>query len=318
MKGDAPFFVHVRASALRGSIRDVTSRTTATRPLLASVVFVAVAACTTRAMPTSRGTADVGRVESRAGAAAPRAEAEIDRLVEAVLTRRDLASMRTTPLPELGEHIYELVYEPKIPPKPRTVSEDALRGGLLAYEPARVFDEWIWRFGREGSADGELRRIYMNVMPDAAVAVADRIAVGMNAFSKRWGFKLPKTLAGFDRSSSGVLYVNTLDYTRAKDVVVAVVAEGPDAFANEITPLTKPIAKGAGAAHEPSPEHAPRLRTAQSFGSARCDMIAEAIAAAPPEASPAELKRLVRERFRRYGVDPERPWLDDGAAVDDL
>ena len=55
-----------------------------------------------------------------------------------------------------------------------------------------------------------------------------------------------------------------------------------------------------------------------SHGESRSDIIAEAILDAPANATKAQIQQLVREKLKKYGFDPDRPWLKQGAKVDDL
>jgi len=88
-------------------------------------------------------------------------------------------------------------------------------------------------------------------------------------------------------------------------------AEGSPAF-------TKPIGKGISAAHEPIQESLPVRVGKVSHGESRSDIIAEAILKAPPNATKAQVQQLVRDRLKYYKFDPDRPWLKQGAKVDDL
>jgi hypothetical protein len=90
------------------------------------------------------------------------------------------------------------------------------------------------------------------------------------------------------------------------------IAEGSPAF-------TKPMGKGISVAEEPIQEGLPVVyHGAHSFGTARVNLIAEAINQAPAKASAEQVKVLVRAKLQRAGFDPDRPWLAQGSKVDRL
>ena len=79
------------------------------------------------------------------------------------------------------------------------------------------------------------------------------------------------------------------------------------------------MGKGISVAEEPLQEGLPVVaHGGHSFGTARANLIAEAINQAPANASPAQVKVLVRAKLQNAGFDPDRPWLAQGSRIDRL
>src|SRR5215472_17342743 len=121
---------------------------------------------------------------------------------------------------------------------------------------------------------------------------------------------MPEKLADFNRSDSGVLYVEQGEYARVKEIVQRFAKEHPDAFAEGSPAFTKPIAKGISVADEPVQSGLPPTPGGtHSFGGVRSDIAADAILHAPAGATKEEIRALVRQRLKDYGFDPDKPWL---------
>jgi hypothetical protein len=230
----------------------------------------------------------------------------------------------------LGDRIYAEQYNPVGEPKPSKITQSDYERQLSRYEPSGDDPSWNRRVNRpqprevpnvfnpEWAHGAEVRRFYFNVKPDRAAELADYLSNQLNARDMKFLYKMPNKIGKFNRSDSGVLYVQKADYQTVKEVVQRYAKAHPDAFAEGSPAFTKPIAKGVSAADEPVQEGLPPTHGGHSFGSARSDIIAEAILQAPAGATKEELRALVRQRLREYGFDPDKPWLKQGATVDDL
>lgn len=241
----------------------------------------------------------------------------VDRVLAGGKSGTELAAM--TPL-ERADFVYELVYGSDSPKVTPAITQAQHHAALQHYERKMEIPDWHVRAGVEGqAADGAARRFYLDLAPDGAADFADALCADLNAAKIPFTLKLPTSLAEYDRSSAGVLYVRTSDYAAAKPIVLGIAAKLPGALGPATPPFTKKLARGVAAAHEPDPAlPAPSTREKHSFGTLRSDALAEAFGAAPASASREQLARLARERLVHYGIDPDRPWLNRASDPDDL
>jgi hypothetical protein len=112
--------------------------------------------------------------------------------------------------------------------------------------------------------------------------------------------------------------VDRSDYRIARRVAAATSEALPESFADSCVPFTKRITRGVSAADEPDGAFAPKTRPQHSFGTFVSDVLAESLLALPENAPPASVVAEAERRFRAYGIDPDRPYLRRGHAVDDL
>ena len=109
--------------------------------------------------------------------------------------------------------------------------------------------------------------------------------------------------ASYDRCDSGVLYLRRADWTAARAVVSAVLAEVGPALRGRTPALTKPLAPGLAVAEDPG--------GGESYGLTRCTQIAEGIARAHEHGVESHDERvaLVVEALTEAGVDVDAPYL---------
>jgi hypothetical protein len=226
-----------------------------------------------------------------------------------------------------GDRIYKQQYNPVGEPKPYSIKQSDYERELSQYNGVKLKDgHWNRRFNEVAPGDprtlgptGDVRRFYFNVQPDRAAELADYVTTELNARKIEFEYKMPEKLADFNRSDSGVLYVEQGEYARVKEIVQRFAKEHPDAFAEGSPAFTKPIAKGISVADEPVQSGLPPTPGGtHSFGGVRSDIAADAILHAPAGATKEEIRALVRQRLKDYGFDPDKPWLRQNATVDDL
>lgn len=247
----------------------------------------------------------------------------------------------------LGKHIYKRNYHGEIDPKPASITQEKYEADLALSKgrkidenanfwespngKARIMEDDYWHH-RTSNVDGDIgldprmirsgvdiRRFYFNVKPDKAAELADHLAARLSSERVKWQFKMPKELESFDRPDSGVLYVAKKDYQAVKKIVMEYAEKHPEAFADGVPALTKQIHTGIGVAEEPLQKGLPKTRGARhSFGSSRSDIIADAILRVPADATNKEIMAMVRQSMKKYGLDPDRPWLSRSTGVDDL
>jgi len=232
----------------------------------------------------------------------------------------------------IGDRIYWDHYNPVGEPKPYSITQSDFKRQYQRYQgPVDNSGSWHRRYNEPGPGEapateetpewlkGEVRRVYFNVQPDRAAELADYLSTELNTRSMKFQFKMPKDVSKFNRADSGVLYVPEEDYGRVKEIVQRYAKDHPDAFAEGSPAFTKPISKGVAVADEPIQQGLPRTGTgSHSFGSARADIAADAILKAPADATKEEIRQLVRQELKRYGFDPDRPWLKQNETVDGL
>ena len=222
----------------------------------------------------------------------------------------------------VSQRIYDVNYHGKMPPKQVSISQDEFKAQLGRYDgPNGSADGWHVRGNKQGpelDLNGDLRRFYVNVMPDKAAELADYVANQLNAKGIRFNFKMLENLKSFDRADAGVLAVQRSDYQAVKTIVLDYARKHPEAFAVGSQAFTKPISKGVAVAAEPAQMNLPFRMGRHSFGQAYTDVVAETLLKAPANATKEEIKELVRQSLRQHGFDPARPWLKQGSKVDDL
>ncbi len=239
--------------------------------------------------------------------------------VERVLGARDLAFLRSLAVAELGDVVYGLLYKGDVDvASVASVSQAEHQAAFLNRPRATSQGGWIYMRGSAGDAQGDLVRLYFDLKPEGAVPLADWVAAALDGGTIKYEFKVPASIAAFNRSSAAVLYVERGDYARAKVVAIAFGASHPEMLREVVPTFTKRIAFGIGAADEPALSPVPSTRPAHSHATVRTDAMAEAIHAASPTATTTDLVAQVRARLRHYAIDPDRPWLRQGKTVDDL
>ena len=232
----------------------------------------------------------------------------------------------------MGEKIYDHYNQPAVgKPEPK-ISEATLHKQLDKYDgPAVVKDGWHIRMNKSApgaSADAgwlnadkahPVDRFYVNVKGEHAAEFADYVAGELNRKGIKFQLKVASEIEGYARTDAGVVYSQAKDFKAVRDVVAKYRDLHPEAIAEGSPAFTKPMGKGIAVAEEPLQENLPKVIGGKhSFGTARANVIAEAIMRAPANASAAQVKSLVRDQLQRAGFDPDRPWLAQGSKVDHL
>jgi hypothetical protein len=113
------------------------------------------------------------------------------------------------------------------------------------------------------------------------------------------------------------VYTQGKDFKAVRDVIAKYRDTHPAAIAEGSPAFTKPMGKGISVAEEPLQEGLPLVyHGGHSFGTARANVIAEAINQAPANASPGQVKAYVNAKMQQAGFDVDRPWLSQGSKVD--
>lgn len=147
-------------------------------------------------------------------------------------------------------------------------------------------------------------RFYWNVSADEAPVILRSLADGLRRYTVPFRLKVLSAREFYPRPDALVLYVGDR-YARLAGQVCADAHRATDAMAGRTVPLfTKKLADGLGAAEDPG--------NGESFGMSRCRVVAEGLwnAFVGGVSETDAVVTVVREHAKRYGLDPERPYLN--------
>ena len=224
-------------------------------------------------------------------------------------------------------------YNKPVAGKPQPKITDAqLNSQLKKYDgPTEATDGWHVRMNKPAAGKSvdtswvnadkahPVDRFYVNVKAEHAPEFADYVAGELNKKGIDFQLKVASDIKGYARADSGVVYAKGKDFEAVRDVIAKYRDTHPEAIAEGAPAFTKPMGKGVSVAEEPLQEGLPvAWHGGHSFGTARTNLIAEAINQAPANASPAQVKILVRAKLEKAGFDADRPWLAQGSKVDRL
>jgi len=160
-------------------------------------------------------------------------------------------------------------------------------------------------------------RFHVNVKADHAPEFADYVSGELNKKEIKFQLEVASEIDGYARADSGLVYAQGKDFEAVSDVISKYRELHPEAIAEGSPAFTKPMGKGVSVAEEPIQEGLPVVpHGARSFGTARANLIAEAINQAPAQATVEQVKVLARTKLQSNGFDPDRPWLAQGSKVD--
>src|SRR5439155_9286866 len=125
----------------------------------------------------------------------------------------------------------------------------------------------------------------------------------LNAAQLPFRAKVVDEPGGFDRCDAALLVFERRDRQRAVTEAIGIRSALADVLEPQTPALTRPLAPGLGFAEDPD--------GVESFGTQRCELIAQAVVTAS-ELGVADLPgrlELVRERFAAAGASLEAPHL---------
>lgn len=166
-------------------------------------------------------------------------------------------------------------------------------------------------FGEASSdqdAELDLVRIYWNVSDAGAPTLVHHLAGALNRYGVPFRFKTLSRRTAYVRSDAAVLYVNRRFFHISAELADAEVRPRLAPFLRPETPLfTRALFPGIALAEDPE--------TGESFGMARCRVLAEALWEAREEEVDTLDGRMeiVARRYEAEGVDLERPYLNAGS-----
>ncbi|MGH1395365.1 MAG: T3SS effector HopA1 family protein [Trichormus sp.] len=153
-----------------------------------------------------------------------------------------------------------------------------------------------------------LVRVYFNVTPDGAVAVMDGLTTQLNALSLEFTFKALYNPADYRRYDSAVLYFDKNHYEQIQPILKTIYTEHQAYFQEQVPLFTKPIAPGLAIAEEP--KH--RFMENQSFGTHRCQIVANGLLAAWQEGNhtPTGKMTSILQEFSALNIKLQSPYLN--------
>lgn len=230
----------------------------------------------------------------------------------------------------MAEDVYGHYNQPSVgKPQPK-ISQAQLDAQLKKYDgPMESPDGWHVRMNKsppgttpdnswvKADAAHPVDRFYVNVKGDHAAEFADHVAGELNKKGIKFQLKVASEVDGYARADSALVYTQGKDFEAVRDVLSKYRDTHPAAIAEGSPAFTKPMGKGIAVAEEPLQEGLPLVyHGGHSFGTARANVIAEAINQAPANASPGQVKAYVHSKLQQAGFDVDRPWLSQGSKVD--
>lgn len=159
-----------------------------------------------------------------------------------------------------------------------------------------------------GPGAGTLVRLYWHLTDQGAEPFVAIVTSALNRAGVAFQLKVVDEPERFDRCDAGVLYLSRGDLPAAGDVI-RTVHRDLGAHLRPATPaFTKALGPGLGLAEDPG--------GGGSFGTNRCELLAEAIVDAHHSGAHAVADRLelVATRFAQAGVDLDVPYLNPGSS----
>ncbi|NJK55216.1 MAG: hypothetical protein HC939_04140 [Pleurocapsa sp. SU_5_0] len=151
-------------------------------------------------------------------------------------------------------------------------------------------------------------RIYFNLTAEGAIAIMTSLTTELNQLAIPFSFKALYNSADYDRHDSAVLYFDSQHYEVVKQVLETVYGQQQEHFQPEIPLFTKQLAPGLALAEEP--DH--KFSSKDSFGTNRCQIIANGLLAANQEENNTPENRLnaIAKQFDLLGIELERCYLN--------
>jgi hypothetical protein len=152
--------------------------------------------------------------------------------------------------------------------------------------------------------DYSMVRYYWNVRQEGAAPLVRSLTDKLNRFQTPFRFKIVSHPAMLDRTDGAILYVSRRYYRIAAEIAQDTHGEIAAMLDDEIPLFTRRLAKGLSFAEDPG--------TQESFGMARCRLLAEGLWLAFQEGRSHTEDRLkrVEQHFAGAGTSIERPYLN--------
>ena len=150
-------------------------------------------------------------------------------------------------------------------------------------------------------------RLYFNITPDAAVAIAAQLTAALNKLGVRFEFAILHHPHLFYRYDAATLWLADADYLAVQATLLAIYQAHQTEFSPQVPRFTKQLAPGLGLAQV-------SLAT-ESFGRHRCELVAEGLVAAFLHAETSTTDRLARiaSAWHNAQLDWHQPYLNSSS-----
>jgi hypothetical protein len=158
--------------------------------------------------------------------------------------------------------------------------------------------------------DSQVVRVYWNVQAQCGPALIRYLSQRLNRYRLPFHFKLPAHPALLNRTDAGTLYVSKRHWPVAALAVEEVYSHVRDGLNAETPLFAKTLAPGLGFAEDPG--------TGESFGTARCRLLAEGLALGYRHGA-QQVKdwiRAVERVFDREQLSLDEPWRKAGSQAE--
>ncbi len=157
----------------------------------------------------------------------------------------------------------------------------------------------------EGSSP--LLRVYFNVSPDGAVAIAEQLTNELNRLEIPFQLGVLHNPTEFYRYDAATLYLDRANYLSIQPYLVKLYRAYQSEFASTIPIFTKPLAPGLGIAEEPI--------STDSFGFHRCELVATGLVSAFFQGQTTTTDRLksIETAWDNAQIDRSHPYLNPTA-----
>jgi len=154
----------------------------------------------------------------------------------------------------------------------------------------------------------DILRIYFNVSPEGAISVIENVTRELNNMQVAFSFKALYNPDEYRRYDSAVLYFSKHQYQTIYPILQKVYLENQDSFSQQVPLFTKQLAPGLGCAEEPENKFGEK----ESFGTNRCQMIANGLIAAwqADKNHPESRMTAIFEQFALHKIKLQYPYLN--------
>ena len=154
-------------------------------------------------------------------------------------------------------------------------------------------------------------QVYFNFTPDAAVAIAQKLAQALDKLDLPFQFAILHNPELFHRYDGGILSLSQASYIKIQPILANIYQAHQAEFAAEVPLLTQWLAPGLAIAKDPG--------TSVTFGLQRCGLIAAGLVAAMEQGktSAADKLKIVQQEFSNAGIDWLHPYFNlDTTTID--
>ena len=162
----------------------------------------------------------------------------------------------------------------------------------------------------DSSDEFSMVRFYWNVAAEGAAQLLQLVSGELNRWQVPFRFKTGVQPGMLARRDSAVLYVPRRSAPITHELVLEICKRVEPPLRLEVPLFSLRLAPGLAFAEDPG--------TQESFGMARCRMLAQGIWLAHEKGArlPEERLAFVEQHFRSEGISLQRPWLNPGSADD--